>query len=933
MLRMARRCAVMAGLSLALVLSACDDQPDVEQLLADAAKHLEAGDLNASIIELKNAVQAEPDNAEARRMLGEAYQMAGDLAGAEKELMRAVELGDTSEELELAILQLQVRQEKYEEVVAATEGLGKPETTIGVRQLALRGAALFGLGRLDEAKTTFAAAHGIEPVQESYMGHARVALYERKLDVAGRYLQEGLERFPDDPDLVQIYGETLLAEEKVEEAERTFTRLVELEPNRLSAHLGLARARIGLGQFDEARKSLDELDRQTGGSVSVKALRTVVALRAKDYQVAQQDARDVLASQPDNLGALFAAGTSSYALGQYEQARSALTRYLASVPGDSAARKLLGATELRLGQNEQAFDTLNSGIEEGTPDSSYLAVTSMASILRGDVEGGLSYLERAVVQSPEDAQLRARLGLTKIALGATGDGTSDLERALELDPELEDSPVIDKVLRGLIIGYLQQKRFDEALEAAKRLQEKEPEATAGYVLAGTAYLGKNDEAAARQSFEKAQEIEPGATDAGTNLAMLELRQGRPEEALRRLRTVVEHHPQHYRTLMILAELEGALGRTEPQKDWLRKAVEASPDRWEPRIQLAEKLLLENRPQEALAVGRPALDAHDGVPAVLNIVGTAQLANGRVDEAAETFRKWTTVEPDRGEPQFRLAEALTRLGNTEGAIEAMARSAELDPGNAGAKLALADLLLSAGQLERAREVAAQLNAQVPGHPATKVVEGRILLQENKPEEAVAAFKEAKQGLDVSRVNTGLATAQWMAGEQDAAVATLQEWLARSPDDLPARIALNTYLVSLDRTEEARKNLEGALERNASNPFALTELAWINWKEGKLDEALPLAERAYGVAPENPRVLDTLGMIELDRGQAERAASLLARAAELNRDDLQTRYHWALALSKAGRKNEAIAVLEKAIGEERPFPEREQAEQLLKELRGS
>lgn len=929
-----RRAAALALVSaLALLgMSGCEEQADVDAILAKASKHLEEGDFGASVVELKNAVQLAPDNAEARRLLGDVYLRIGDLASARKELVRARELGDASDDVALKILQIQVRQEDYEPVLAATEELAEPRNTAEVRQLALRGAALFGLGRIDEAKTTLAKAHAIEPVPETYIGQARIALYERDLDAADTLLRDGISRFPDDPDVLQLYGETLLAARNPAEAEQVFSRLVEIEPNRLSIHLGLARARIGLGQFDVARQSLDELDRQTNGSLAVKSLRAVVALRTRDYGVAQQDARLVLAEYPTDTAALFVLGASSYALEQFEQARSALARYVAAVPQDSAARTLLGATELRLGQPENAAKTLSAASEVDLRNASYLTVASLAAMRSGNVEDGLDYLQRAVMESPEDARLRARLGLTQIAVGASSQGTSELERALQLDPELEDSPEIDAVLRGLIIGYLQQKRFDEALEAAKRLQEKEPQATAGYVLAGTAYMGMNDEAAARQEFNKALEITPGATDAGTNLAMLELRQGRPEEALRLLRTVVEHHPKHYRTLMILAEIEGKLGRTEPQKEWLRKAIEASPDRWEPRMLLTEQLLLEGQAAEALTVGRPALDEHGDVPAVLNLVGTAQLATGRFQDAAQTFRRWTTIEPERGEPHFRLSEALARGGDNAGAIEAMEKAAELDPGNAGAKLALADMLLTAGNVERAREVVVQLEEQTPDNPATKVLRGNILLRDNKPEEAITAFLEAKQGLDVSRVNTGLATAQWMAGQQDVAIGTLQEWLKRSPDDINARIALNTYLVSLGRTAEAKASLEDALARNANNPFALTELAWITWKEGATDEALPLAERAYGIAPDNPRVLDTLGMIELDRGQIQRAVELLGRAVELRRDDRQMRYHWALALAHAGRLGEAIGVLEKALAEDTPFPERQQAEELLKDLQG-
>lgn len=921
---------VLAASFCLFALSACDDPHDVDYYLAEATEHLAAGDLDASVIELKNAVALAPDNAAVRRLLGDVHRQAGDYASAEKEYSRAWELGDRTDDLFTTLLQVQIRLEAYDAVLSATEELGIPDTTDKVRQLALRGAALFGLGRLDEAQAVFIEAHAIEPVPETYFGQARIALVNEDLAAADAHLKEGLARFPDDVELLRLSGERLLADRKFAEAEPMFAELVERQPHHLYAQLGLARARIGLGRFDEVRKLLDELAAQTKGNARVKALRAVVALRTEDYPVAQQDARDVLAVQPNNHIALFANGAASYALGQYEQARTALVRYVSAVPDNGAARQLLGATELQLGQPEKAVATLNAGAADST-DSAYLAVASVAIILSGEVEQGLSYLEQAVLQSPDDAGLRAHLGLTKIALGQTEQGALDLERALELDPEMEEGPGVDKVLRTLILGHLREKRYDEALKAARTLQEKEPEATAGFVLEGMAHMGLEDEAQARNAFNKALEIKPGATDAASNLAMLELRHNRPEEALRLLQQVVEHNPKHYRTLMILAELEGQLGRTEPSKEWLRKAVEAAPGKWEPRILLAERLLLEGRAGEALSVGRPALDAHGDVPAVLNIVGTALVANGQLQEAADAFRHWAEIEPQLGAPTYRLAEALSKQGDREGAIAALEQSIEADPGNPAAKFALAELLLGTGDVERAKEVAAKLKAQAPDNPGVNDLEGRILLRENKPQEAVAMFMAAKENLDVSRINTGLATAQWMAGEQDQAVVTLQEWLARSPDDMTAAGALNSYLVALGRTDEAKASLNDMLARNGDNAYALNGLAWLHWKEGNLDQAAPLAERAYAVAPQNPRVLDTLGMIELSRGETERSVALLKRAADIERDNPQTAYHLALALSTAGSGDEAEAILEKVVSAGEPFPEREEAEKLLNDLR--
>src|SRR5690349_23372188 len=64
-----------------------------DALVASAKAYLAKNDLNAGIIELKAALQKNPDLAEARFLLGKALLDRDDPVGAEIELWKAAELG------------------------------------------------------------------------------------------------------------------------------------------------------------------------------------------------------------------------------------------------------------------------------------------------------------------------------------------------------------------------------------------------------------------------------------------------------------------------------------------------------------------------------------------------------------------------------------------------------------------------------------------------------------------------------------------------------------------------------------------------------------------------------------------------------------------------------------------------------------------------
>ena len=87
------RTAAVGALVLALTagLAGCGERGAAE-LIAQARTSLAKKDTEAARINLKGALQKAPDNAEARFLLGELLFNSADLAGAEAELRRALEL-------------------------------------------------------------------------------------------------------------------------------------------------------------------------------------------------------------------------------------------------------------------------------------------------------------------------------------------------------------------------------------------------------------------------------------------------------------------------------------------------------------------------------------------------------------------------------------------------------------------------------------------------------------------------------------------------------------------------------------------------------------------------------------------------------------------------------------------------------------------------
>jgi Tfp pilus assembly protein PilF len=184
-IRNKRASVAMISSAIALIagLSACSKTQTTENLLAEAKQYQQKGDNKAAIIQLKNALQKDPENKDARYMLGVIYNVTGDPLSAEKELRKAASLGLSSSTVLPELSKALLAQGQLQKVLDETsqDPLAKADADIA----SLRGNALLGLGKKIEAKDAFENALKVRPdspekfasvvVQRGFIAHARQA--------------------------------------------------------------------------------------------------------------------------------------------------------------------------------------------------------------------------------------------------------------------------------------------------------------------------------------------------------------------------------------------------------------------------------------------------------------------------------------------------------------------------------------------------------------------------------------------------------------------------------------------------------------------------------------------------------------------------------------------------------------------------------------
>ena len=166
-----------------------------------------------------------------------------------------------------------------------------------------------------------------------------------------------------------------------------------------------------------------------------------------------------------------------------------------------------------------------------------------------------------------------------------------------------------------------------------------------------------------------------------------------------------------------------------------------------------------------------------------------------------------------------------------------------------------------------------------------------------------------------------------GDDEAAFRHYAAARARGIDAADVRFVYGAMLLSRGEFRKAREELEAVVARLPEHVAVLNNLALAHLGEGgSVASALRHAKKAAGLAPDDPRLSDTLGWVLLANGKAGEAVRVLtASAAAL--DTPESRYHLGAALAEMGRTEDARAKLSKAL---REAPEASWAKDAAKRL---
>lgn len=898
------------------IMLGCSKQITPEEHIAAAKQHLAAQEPKSAVIELKNAIQADPKNALARYLLGEIYLSSGNGLSAEKELSKAYELGYDKKPLLPKLARAYALTEQDQEILAlaAHQELLSGENLI--QFLAYKTLALLRTNEAEQAKASVALAMEND-ANNAYtlLAQAYIDFAEQKSDKAITATKRVLTARPDQVDAILLQGQIAMSQGNYQLASENFEKFIALQPDTFSTNLLLADALFKDQQYVAAEKYIDIVLTALPKHGYTNYLKAAVLLEKKAFKEAKQYAENAIGQNFKTAQVKLIAGVSSYFSNNHEMSYYYLNDIESVLPANHPARKMLAISQIEIGEIEGISENLAGLSGKDAHDSDFLSALSYQLLTVGDKAQAKALLTQSEgekttssLSTEQQAKVKARAGILKLLMNEPG-SAEEFEKAIDLDPDFPEAEL------ALVLSSLKAGDIENATTLAIQWQNKYPQKVAGKLLLARIYMSQ-------QAYDDAQEIVDQALasnpEHGTTLvtaAQLSKLKGQNKEAhefMLRAHKVAPDSPQVLGSLFQLA-----LTQEDADKKFAIEAISQAYERNKAStlhiILQAQSLLAQRKLQAAVDVLKTHTPDIKTPNRYWQILTATYNRLRQFDNVTATLDAWQKTSPHLIDPVLYLVDFYINQRKPDLALTQVNQALTAHVNNNLLLLVKAQLLLKSRQPEQAKLVYTQIDKSKLEPAVAQGVEGHFALIDKDFAKAESLLKASYDAAPSNQKSYLLTMTYDAQGKQDKAIAHLKAHLNSTPTDLNGRQLLANYTVVTD-PDAAIAQYQEIVKVRPKNYLALNNLAWLHMEKGQLEAALDYSERAYESAPEHPNVADTLSMILLKQGEIRKALPMAEKAYNLSQGtNVEINLNYVEILIKNARKLEARNVLDKTFTE--------------------
>jgi putative PEP-CTERM system TPR-repeat lipoprotein len=912
-----------------------DDVKKSNDLYLDALSRLDNNELNAAIIQLQNAIQFDPKNFSAYLLLAELYLKNHQFILVEYVYHDATRNGLDNKALISFLAKAYLQQFKYREIIENIPTTGLPRN-LKLEMRVAKAKAYFGVGNYVESRKL------VEEVLKTASSYVPANILLAKLSMIEgdvSYTKELLSSSADAGALLPDYW-LLLAEVARKEGDnsaalKAYDEGIALEED----HLVLRQARAGLyldeKNFAKAASDISYIREFYPSDLKGLMLQALMQLNTDDIEAKNEtlktaygiiDGLDLLKLENDAYN-LMLVSTLYYFGERNTEAERLLGRYLELKPNDINAYRLLGNVLIQLNRHQAAQSLLKKGLEKNPRSLPLLSLVAEADMKLQNFESASNTLEKMLSYLPESGELKQRLALAILAKG-------DTDRAISMFRQLiREDPSNYGVRMTLAKIYLGLGDFKSTIRLCNLLIAQDESNPVAYNILGNAYLQQDDMQNARKYFEDSLKIEQGYIPSIFNLAMVDISENnlnKAQEGLQRVLALDKENVLAYKQLATISKMRQDF---KQEIVWLSRAYQKQP---EVEVGLRLVKLYESNSQqfESQKTLKSLLQTFPESMAVHELEALQSIKDSNIEKAKRIYKRMALISAEKMAIQdlVEIAQSQREMGDEEGTQETLSAAYKLAPDNILVLLAKSDLELSLGNASSAFESALKIVEYAPNKAAGYLLAGESSMQLERNDEALRWYTD---GLKNVPNDSSLALGKYKLIKQieglEQGVLFLEGWITKNtPKNIGPMQALAVAYAGLGQSTKAIGITEKLIHLYPNNAGLLNNLALLYLETGNVD-ALKYAEKAYELAPNSYAIMDTLGWVLTQQGNYDRGLSILRNAVAQSYNDPEVQYHYAVALSHSGNRQEAKRVLSQALMTGQRFNDIDDAKALLKRIK--
>ena len=684
-------------------------------------------------------------------------------------------------------------------------------------------------------------------------------------------------------------GDRYFQQEKYREAVLEYRNVLRIDTDNTRAIRQLGLAHYQLGEMGHAGRYLLRTQELEPENLEARLKLGSLYLLGGRPEDAVREAEFVLERDQRSLEALALLAGGARTPPQVEAAVRRLEAVKMALSDRARFHLVLGGLYLQTGDSaaaERAF--LEAAVREPKSAEPHLALASLY-VARRDTSRAESEYKLAAEVAPVGSPARVSLADFYVLLGRRDEARSTLTEITAAAPDYLPA------WRRLGELAFAERKLEEAGRAAAVILKKNPSDLDALFLTGRIHLAKRETMLAIEDFRKVVSREPKSAPARHQFALAHLQAGNVQLARSELRETLKLAPSFLEASLLLAQLDIRGGAVRPAIDDLEKLVARRPDALAAYALLVTGHLAARDPIRAATTARALIKAAPREPRGPYLLGVALLAQGKRTEARDEFARALALSPGFVEPLSQLVSLDLAARQSDVALARVTKQIPIVPGSAAHQMLLGQVHIARNE-SRAAETALLKAAELdPRLTGPYLALGQLYAQTGRHEEALAKLTEARR-----------------SNPQDLGLVMASGIIHELTGDIP----------------KAREAYEKVLAINPRFAPAANNLAWLHSEHGgEREKALALAQTAKDVAPDDPRISDTLGWILYRRGAYQRALALLQESAARLPDNPQVQYHLGMAYAQAGNHASARKALTAAVNSPVNFQGKEEAREIL------